>query len=152
MADALFTTIQTRDTAATDLTDARYNPPAQGAAAGVLALAAKNKSEIWKSVGGARESDAEDLRILALTNPVKYSELKRSAINAIQTVVEAAYISAYNQQKVAGLDEDLCKAAAKKQAMVIKEDQFKTLAIRFPNADDIISKNQHVKTTSSLKY
>ena len=53
---------------------------------------------------------------------------------------------------MAGLDEDGCKAAAKKQAMMIKEDQFKTLAIRFPTSDDIISKNQHVKTTSALKY
>ena len=148
--DKLFTAIEKRDKTANDGGTARFTPISQDP--GVVALATANKNEIWKIVGGARDSDAEDLRILALTDPHKYSTLKRSAINSIQSVVEEAYISAYNQQKVAGLDEDACKAATKKQAMMIKEDQFKTLAIRFPNADDIISKNQHVKTTSALKY
>jgi hypothetical protein len=53
---------------------------------------------------------------------------------------------------LAGLDEETCRAAAKKQAMMIKDDQFKTLAIRFPNADDIISKNQGIKKNSTLNY
>ena len=76
-----FTDIETRNKTATDEGTARFTPASQGAS--VVALAAANKNEIWKIVGGARDSDAEDLRILALTDPHKYSTLKRSAINAI---------------------------------------------------------------------
>ena len=149
-ASDLFTALKKRDTDERALVAPRYATASQDA--DVVALVTANKNEIWKTVGGARASDAEDLRILALTNPQEYSKYKRAAIDEIKKVVEAAYISAYNQQKVAGLDEEDCKAAAKRQAMMIKEDQFKTLAIRFPTSDDIISKNQYVKTASALKY
>jgi len=148
---SLYVDIKAQDVTDRALVSARYTSAANAGASDV-ALTAANRNEIWKTVGGARAADAEDLRILSLTNPQEYSEYKRVAINEIKKVVEAAYISAYTQQKVAGLDEEDCKAAAKRQAMMIKDDQFKTLAIRFPASDDIISKNQRIKTDTALKY
>ena len=149
-ASDLYKAITKSDTEETTLSGTRYDTANTDAA--IKRRATIKTSEIWKTVGGARAADAENLRILALTNPQEYAEYKKAAIKSIQTVVETAYISAYNQQKVAGLDKEDCKAAAKRQAMMIKEDQFKTLAIRFPTSDDIISKNQRVKTDTALKY
>jgi hypothetical protein len=156
MASTLFADLQARDAQNAQSALARFTPVnSSGGGPSVLRQAdqaAENKSEIWKMVGGARASDAEDLRILALTDPYSYSQHKKAAINNIQAVVEQAYISTYSQNKAAGLDDDSCKAAAKKQAMTIKDSEFKTLAIRFPNSDDIISKNQSIKTDSMIKY
>jgi hypothetical protein len=153
MASTLFDTIKQRDSDAMADSLQKFKRTAMGQYPLTQNnTAAENKSEIWKMVGGARASDAEDLRILALTDPYSYSQHKKAAINSIQNVVEQAYISTYSQNKAAGLDDDACKVAAKKQAMAIKESEFKTLAIRFPNADDIISKNQSIKTDTMIKY
>jgi hypothetical protein len=87
---ALFALKADRETANTDLMrNAAPIDPLSGTA--LTPSEAQNASEVWKLTGGARDEDAEKMRILALTNPAQYSQAKAAAISAIKFVVETAY-------------------------------------------------------------
>ena len=138
MADELFLAIKKKTDDSGELIETHFNEEGT------------NRSAIWDIVGGTREQDAETMRLLALTNPTKYTQLKNSAIDDIKRQTEFVYISAYKQHSAAGMDEDACKETAKKAAMQSKEIGFKSLNIRLPAADDVVSKGGLVRNNNKF--
>jgi hypothetical protein len=137
MAKSLFEAQETKLTETHDATVERFD--VKGA-----------KDEIWNIVGGGREQDAETMRLLALTNPTRYTSLKNMAIAQVKENVQANYMTAYEQASLANLSVDECKAAGKKSAMTAKETGFKSIQLRFPAADDVVAKGGIVRSNNKL--
>jgi hypothetical protein len=66
-------------------------------------LATKSdESSIWRDLGGAREQDAYDMRLLSLTDPYTYTNMRNNALKAVKDASEESYKAAYLQQLTAG--------------------------------------------------
>ena len=90
-----------------------------------------SRLDAWESVGGRRDADAMNMRIMALTNPEGYQALRDEAVRAIKIAVEAAFNSSYNQFKDAGYSMQDAETEALKAAQVVKDSQYRAMHSRF---------------------
>ena len=87
-----------------DLKLARYAMPALAvptlyANAAAYTLAANNGDEkmVFRDLGGLREKQKFEFKLLAATNPTAYAQLKLDAYDEIQVSTEAAFKTAYER-------------------------------------------------------
>ena len=94
-----------------------------------------NDTDIWREVGGMRERDAYNMKLLSLTDPYAYTVERNKAMAIVQTETENAYKAAYKQQIKAGASKSKAKEFAMKSAMSTKNLQTEAMKIRFPDED-----------------
>ena len=107
-------------------------------------------TDVWRDVGGYREQDQFNMRLLALTKPDEYAALKAGAIEGVKKATENSYSVALKQHLAAGVSMDDAKSAAKKAALATKELQMKAMKMRFPDADSQVYQAKTVRDASAF--
>jgi len=100
-----------------------------------LATTSADDSSIWRDLGGAREQDAYEMRLLSLTDPYTYTDLRNKALKAVKLASEESYKAAYKQQLTAGASKSHAKDFALKAGMATKNLQMEAMRLRFPDED-----------------
>jgi hypothetical protein len=107
-------------------------------------------TDVWRDVGGYREQDQFNMRLLALTKPSEYAGLKANAITGVKEATENSYSVALKQHLAAGVSMDDAKSAAKKAAFATKDLQMKAMKMRFPDADSQVYQAKTVRDASAF--
>jgi hypothetical protein len=107
-------------------------------------------TDVWRDVGGVREQDKFNMRLLALTKPDEYAALKAGAIEGVKKATENAYSVALKQHLAAGVSMDDAKKAAKNAALSTKDLQMKAMKMRYPDADSAVYQQQTVRDTKAF--
>jgi hypothetical protein len=105
---------------------------------------------VWQEVGGAREEDADELKLLALTSPLHYSQLRNNALAEVRVATIQAYHSAFKQQLKARVPEKQAKAEALKVANATKKFQMDTMKLRFPDEDTKVYINKAARQAQAF--
>ena len=77
-----------------------------------LADSKLEETDVWRDVGGYREQDQFNMRLLALTKPAEYAEMKAEAIRGVKDATENSYSVALKQHLAAGISMEDAKKAA----------------------------------------
>jgi hypothetical protein len=115
-----------------------------------LAEAKLEDSDVWRDVGGYREQDQFNMRLLALTKPAEYAGLKAGALKSVKESTEQSYATSLKQHLAAGVSMDDSKKAAKNTAFATKELQMKAMKMRFPDSDSQVYQAKTVKDAAAF--
>jgi len=115
-----------------------------------LADSKLEETDVWRDVGGYREQDQFNMRLLALTKPAEYAEMKAEAIRGVKDATENSYSVALKQHLAAGISMEDAKKAAKSAAMSTKDLQMKSMKMRFPDSDAAVYKQQTVRDAKAF--
>ena len=107
-------------------------------------------TDVWRDVGGYREQDQFNMRLLALTKPDEYAALKAGAIAGVKQATENSYSVALKQHLAAGVSMDDAKKAAKNAALATKDLQMKAMKMRYPDADSAVYQQQTVRDAKAF--
>ena len=102
-------------------------------------------NEIMRETGFAREKDAFDLRVQALTDVSGYNAKRSAALNSVGATVQKAYQQTYELYRQSGESHEKAKAAAKNAGMQAKQLSMKQFHVRFPDSDVQVYTQQKVK-------
>ena len=102
-------------------------------------------NEIMRETGFAREKDAFDLRVKALTDAEGYKTERNKAFNAVGATVQKAYQQTYQLYRESGESDEKSRAAAKSSGMAAKKQSMEIFHRRFPDADIQVYTQQQVK-------
>ncbi len=78
--------------------------------------------DAWAELGGNREAQQFDMKMLALTNP-EYASMRAAALGQVKATTEASYSAAYKKFVEAGFSREEAKQMALKTASVTKSVQ-----------------------------
>ena len=112
--------------------------------------------DAWAELGGNREAQQFDMKMLALTNPGEYATMRATALNQVKKTTEASYSTAYGQFVEAGFSREEAKQMALKTASVTKSVQEQAMNKKFGGLDSVFMGTvarehapSHVKTHAS---
>ena len=106
-------------------------------------------SDAWQELGGAREQQCFDMKMLALTDPAKYATARSAALAIVKTATEVAFNTAYRQFHEAGYSREESKTMALRAASVTKGVQEQAMAKKFGGNDSLFmgaSAREHAPT------
>ena len=106
--------------------------------------------EIMRETGFAREKDAFDLRVQALTDVDGYNTKRSAALNSVGATVQKAYQQTYELYRQSGESHEKAKAAAKSAGMQAKQLSMKQFHVRFPDSDVQVYTQQKVKQANEF--
>ena len=113
----------------------RMRLEAQDVTNGELADRSVDKTVIWRDLGGMREENAYNMRLLSLTDPYEYTRRRNEAMAAVKDASEKSYIAAYGQQINAGASKSHAREFALKAGMATKNLQMEAMKVQFPDED-----------------
>ena len=99
--------------------------------------AAYTTDDAWAELGGNRESQQFDMKMLALTNPGEYATMRAAALGQVKATTEASYATAYKQFVEAGFSREEAKQMALKTASVTKSVQEQAMNKKFGGLDSV---------------
>ena len=105
--------------------------------------------DAWQELGGAREQQCFDMKMLALTDPAKYATARSAALAIVKTATEVAFNTAYRQFHEAGYSREESKTMALRAASVTKGVQEQAMAKKFGGNDSLFmgaSAREHAPT------
>ena len=82
-------------------------------------------TDVWRDVGGVREQDQFNMRLLALTKPAEYAGLKAQALEGVKSATESSYEVSLKQHLAAGVSLDDAKKAITKS--ILKAQDCETM-------------------------
>ena len=95
--------------------------------------------DAWQDLGGSRESEQFNMRIIALSDPEKYATLRADAMNEVKDATEKAFMTAYKQFLEAGFSREEAKQMAIRAAGVTKSVQEQAMSKKFGSNDDLFT-------------
>jgi hypothetical protein len=95
--------------------------------------------DAWQDLGGSRESEQFNMRIIALSDPEKYAALRAVAMNEVKDATEKAFMTAYKQFLEAGFSREEAKQMAIRAAGVTKSVQEQAMSKKFGSNDDLFT-------------
>jgi hypothetical protein len=95
--------------------------------------------DAWQDLGGSRESEQFNMRIIALSDPEHYAALRTDAMNEVKDATEKAFITAYKQFLEAGFSREEAKQMAIRAAGVTKSVQEQAMSKKFGSNDDLFT-------------
>ena len=107
-------------------------------------------NEIMRETGFAREKDAFDLRVKALTDASGYKVERDAALKSVGATVQKAYQQTYQLYRESGESDEKSKSAAKSTGMQAKQLGMKQFHVRFPDSDVAVYTQQQVKAANQL--
>ena len=107
-------------------------------------------TDVWRDVGGVREQDQFNMRLLALTKPAEYAALKAQALEGVRKATESSYEVSLKQHLAAGVSLDDAKKAARNAAIATKDLQTKAMKLRFPDQDSAVYTQQTVRDAKAF--
>jgi len=93
--------------------------------------------DAWAELGGNRESQQFDMKMLALTNPAEYATMRATALGQVKAATESSYKVAYGQFFEAGFSREEAKQMALKTASVTKSVQEQAMNKKFGGLDSV---------------
>ena len=93
--------------------------------------------DAWAELGGNREAQQFDMKMLALTNPAEYASMRAAALGQVKATTEASYATAYKQFVEAGFSREEAKQMALKTASVTKSVQEQAMNKKFGGLDSV---------------
>ena len=93
--------------------------------------------DAWAELGGNREAQQFDMKMLALTNPAEYATMRATALGQVKATTEASYATAYKQFVEAGFSREEAKQMALKTASVTKSVQEQAMNKKFGGLDSV---------------
>ena len=93
--------------------------------------------DAWAELGGNREAQQFDMKMLALTNPAEYATMRAAALGQVKKTTEASYSTAYGQFVEAGFSREEAKQMALKTASVTKSVQEQAMNKKFGGLDSV---------------
>jgi len=93
--------------------------------------------DAWAELGGNREAQQFDMKMLALTNPAEYATMRAAALGQVKKTTEASYATAYGQFVEAGFSREEAKQMALKTASVTKSVQEQAMNKKFGGLDSV---------------
>ena len=93
--------------------------------------------DAWAELGGNREAQQFDMKMLALTNPGEYATMRAAALGQVKATTEASYKAAYGQFVEAGFSREEAKQMALKTASVTKSVQEQAMNKKFGGLDSV---------------
>ena len=93
--------------------------------------------DAWAELGGNREAQQFDMKMLALTNPGEYATMRATALGQVKATTEASYAAAYKQFVEAGFSREEAKQMALKTASVTKSVQEQAMNKKFGGLDSV---------------
>ena len=113
--------------------------------------------DAWAELGGTREAQQFDMKMLALTNPAEYATMRATALGQVKKTTEASYSTAYGQFVEAGFSREEAKQMALKTASITKSVQEQAMNKKFGGLDSVFMGTvarehapSHVKTHASI--
>ena len=106
--------------------------------------------EVMRETGFAREKDAFDLRVKALTDANGYKIERDAALNSVGATVQKSYQQTYQLYRESGESHEKAKAAAKSAGMQAKQLGMKQFHVRFPDSDVQVYTQQQVKQANQF--
>jgi hypothetical protein len=107
-------------------------------------------NEIMRETGFAREKDAFDLRVQALTDVSGYNEKRSAALDSVGATVQKSYQQTYELYRQSGESHEKAKAAAKSAGLQAKQLGMKQFHVRFPDSDVLVYTQQKVKEANQF--
>jgi len=95
--------------------------------------------DAWQDLGGSRESEQFNMRIIALSDPEHYAALRTDAMKEVKDATEKAFITAYKQFLEAGFSREEAKQMAIRAAGVTKSVQEQAMSKKFGSNDDLFT-------------
>ncbi len=95
--------------------------------------------DAWQDLGGSRESEQFNMRIIALSDPQHYAALRADAMNEVKDATEKAFMTAYKQFLEAGFSREEAKQMAIRAAGVKKSVQEQAMSKKFGSNDDLFT-------------
>ena len=112
--------------------------------------------DAWAELGGNREAQQFDMKMLALTNPGEYATMRATALGQVKAATESSYKVAYGQFFEAGFSREEAKQMALKTASVTKSVQEQAMNKKFGGLDSVFmgtvareNAPSHVRTHAS---
>ena len=105
--------------------------------------------DAWQELGGAREQQTFDMKMLALTDPAKYATARSAALGTVKAATEVAFNTAYRQFHEAGYSREESKTMALRAASITKGVQEAAMAKKFGGNDSLFmgaSAREHAPT------
>jgi hypothetical protein len=96
-------------------------------------------TDAWQDLGGSRESEQFNMRIIALSDPEHYAALRTDAMNEVRDATEKAFMTAYKQFLEAGFSREEAKQMAIRAAGVTKSVQEQAMSKKFGSNDDLFT-------------
>ena len=96
-------------------------------------------TDAWQDLGGSRESEQFNMRIIALSDPERYADLRAVAMNEVKDATEKAFMTAYKQFLEAGFSREEAKQMAIRAAGVTKSVQEQAMSKKFGSNDDLFT-------------
>ena len=93
--------------------------------------------DAWAELGGNREAQQFDMKMLALTNPGEYATMRAAALGQVKKTTEASYATAYGQFVEAGFSREEAKHMALKTASITKSVQEQAMNKKFGGLDSV---------------
>jgi len=93
--------------------------------------------DAWAELGGNREAQQFDMKMLALTNPAEYATMRAAALAQVKKTTEASYAVAYGQFVEAGFSREEAKQMALKTASITKSVQEQAMNKKFGGLDSV---------------
>ena len=93
--------------------------------------------DAWAELGGNREAQQFDMKMLALTNPGEYATMRAAALGQVKAATEASYAVAYKQFVEAGFSREEAKQMALKTASITKSVQEQAMNKKFGGLDSV---------------
>ena len=93
--------------------------------------------DAWQELGGAREQQTFDMKMLALTDPAAYATARSAALATVKAATETAFNAAYKQFHEAGYSREESKTMALRAASVTKGVQEAAMAKKFGGNDSL---------------
>ena len=106
--------------------------------------------EVMRETGFAREADAFDLRMQALTDPNGYNQVRKQALDSVGETVKKSYAQTYQLYRESGESHEKAKGAAKSAGMQAKSLGMKQFHVRFPDSDVQVYKAKTVKNADAF--
>ena len=106
----------------------------------------------WRSTGGARDAEAMDMRIKALSQPAEYHRLRTAAVDEIQKAVTTAFNAAYAQFVSAGYSNEDAEKEALKGAQVVKDSMYKAMHAKFGDDELFLRGTSHHNTAFKIPH
>jgi hypothetical protein len=93
--------------------------------------------DAWSQLGGNREQQTFDMRMMALSDPGGYAKLRNRALGDVKTITEGAFSNAYKQFVESGFSREEAKHMALQAASVTKNVQEMAMNKKFGGNDAI---------------
>ena len=106
--------------------------------------------EVMRETGFAREKDAFDLRVQALTDVSGYNLKRSDALDSVGKTVQKSYQQTYQLYRESGESHEKAKAAAKNAGLQAKQLGMKQFHVRFPDSDVQVYTQQKVKQANEF--